>query len=204
MMLFFPTSCLSNEVLISGLQLSSQQGEDEVRRSWEKWRAREQCGGNNAHLCSSGQSGLYATPRKNNLPWNTWWWCSAEGSPLLQGRRWVQSESVWSKYAWNAFPCSQKGREKLKSRLERSHLPFGGFGYPFPALTARPGLRLPTQTPCCMSKIRSSGVGLDQATSTCSFTWGELSEKGPRVSPLRTGLAHILQAGPASSIKTNE
>lgn len=57
MMLFFPTSCLSNEVLISGLQLSSQQGEDEVRRSWEKWRAGEQCGGNNAHLCSSGLLG---------------------------------------------------------------------------------------------------------------------------------------------------
>ena len=57
MMLFFPTSCLSNEVLISGLQRSSQQREDEVRRSWEKWRAREQCGGNNAHLCSSGLLG---------------------------------------------------------------------------------------------------------------------------------------------------
>lgn len=57
MMLFFPTSCLSNEVLIRGLQLSNQQGEDEVRRSWGKWRAREQCRGNNAHLCSSGLLG---------------------------------------------------------------------------------------------------------------------------------------------------
>lgn len=57
MMLFFPTSCLSNEVLISSLQLCSQQGEDEVRRSWEKWRVREQCRGNNAHLCSSGLLG---------------------------------------------------------------------------------------------------------------------------------------------------
>lgn len=57
MMLFFPTSCLSNEVLIRGLQLSNRQGEDEVRRSWGKWRAREQCKGNNAHLCSSGLLG---------------------------------------------------------------------------------------------------------------------------------------------------
>jgi len=71
MMLFFPTSCLSNEVLISGLQLSSQQGEDEVRRSWEKWRAREQCGGNNAHLCSSGllgNGGCIQLPGKITCP----------------------------------------------------------------------------------------------------------------------------------------
>lgn len=74
---------------------------------------------------------------------------------------------------------------------------------PLPALTARPGLGLPTQTPCCMFKIRSSEAGLGHATSPCSFTWEELSEKGLKVSPLRTSLAHILQAAPASLSKTN-
>lgn len=54
-----------------------------------------------------------------------------------------------------------------------------------------------------MPKNRSSEARLGQATSTFNFTWEELSEKGPEVSPLRTGLAHVLQAAPASQLKTD-
>lgn len=67
-MLFLPTSCLSNEVLISGLQLSSQQGEDEVRRSWEKWRAREQCGETMLTYALLGNQGCMQLPGKITCP----------------------------------------------------------------------------------------------------------------------------------------
>lgn len=54
-----------------------------------------------------------------------------------------------------------------------------------------------------MAKIRSGEAGLGQATSTRNFAWEEFSEKDLEVSPLRTGLAHVLQAAPASLVKTD-
>lgn len=177
MMLFFPTSCLSNEVLISGLQLSSQQGEDEVRRSWEKWRAREQCGGNNARLCSSGllgNGGCTQLPGKITCPKTLGGDAQRKEAPCFrEGGERYPSESGPPPMRLKCLPLvpvQAEGEEETQTGVTLSALWRGWIPFQCWQTEAR-GKTVLTQTPCCMPEFRGGGAGLGQATSTCNFTW---------------------------------